>query len=699
VSGRRNRLSEERSTYLRSAAEQPVDWHPWGDEAFAKARAEDRPILLDIGAVWCHWCHVIDRESYEDAKLASIINEHFVPVKVDRDERPDVDARYQQAVQALTGQGGWPLTAFLTPEGKVFYGGTYFPPVDAHGRPSFKKVLLSVSKYYRDEKGKAVEEAERLHGALEHRHVQASPGELSEKMVQSAEDQATGSFDADHGGFGTAPKFPHTGTMEFLLARYWRTKDDLLKAVISRTLESMARGGVHDQLGGGFHRYSVDARWIVPHFEKMAYDNAELLRNYAHGFMLLGAPSLRDTGLGILRWVDGTLSDQENGGFYGSQDADMTRDDDGDYFTWSLAEVRAAVGPDEARVLALHYNIGEIGEMRERPERNVLFVDKSAEDVARILQMPRERVDALIASGKKGLLAARDKRSTPTVDRAIYASWNGMFISAYLEAWRAFGVEPARAFALKTLDRLIDALYVKGEGFYHQLAEGERRVRGFLDDQVQMLAALLDAYEASGEPRYLAVAEELAAFTRKSFWDSKEGAFLDTAEGAGEDAIVRSLGTRRRPVEDNPTPSSNGVAAMAFGKLHHLTGKESYRQVQEETLKALAGEAGRYGGIYCGTYFQALERFFHPPAQAVIVGALGDPKADALHRAALATFSPGKSVLRFTAKERDRMPELVRSMLDAPEAKKGAAAFVCKGETCAPPTSDPEKVRALLSAP
>jgi len=224
-------------------------------------------------------------------------------------------------------------------------------------------------------------------------------------------------------------------------------------------------------------------------------------------------------------------------------------------------------------------------------------------------------------------------------------------------------------------------------------------VRGFLDDQVQMLAALLDAYEASGEPRYLAVAEELAAFTRKSFWDSKEGAFLDTAEGAGEDAIVRSLGTRRRPVEDNPTPSSNGVAAMAFGKLHHLTGKESYRQVQEETLKALAGEAGRYGGIYCGTYFQALERFFHPPAQAVIVGALGDPKADALHRAALATFSPGKSVLRFTAKERDRMPELVRSMLDAPEAKKGAAAFVCKGETCAPPTSDPEKVRALLSAP
>jgi len=693
-----NRLAKERSAYLRSAAAQPVHWLPWGEEAFTIAKAQDRPVLLDIGAVWCHWCHVIDRESYEDPTVAAIINEKFVAVKVDRDERPDVDARYQQAVQALSGQGGWPLTAFLTPEGKVFYGGTYFPPTEAHGRPSFRNVLNSVSKYYRDEKGKAVEDANKLHEGLEHRHAHASPGDLQEKLIQSAEDQATGTFDADHGGFGTAPKFPHTGTMEFLLGRYWRSKDDFLKAVITRTLEGMARGGVYDQLGGGFHRYSVDARWIVPHFEKMAYDNAGLLRNYAHGYQMLGTPLLRSTGLGILRWVDGTLSDQENGGFYGSQDADITLDDDGDYYTWTLAELRAAVSADEARVLALHYNIGETGEMRESPDRNVLFVDKSPEQIAQILKMPRESVDALLASGRKAMLAARAKRSAPVIDRAIYANWNGMFISAYLEAWKAFDHEAARTFALKTLDRLISTLYVKGEGFHHQLVDGERKVSGLLDDQVQMMAALLDAYEATGTAHYLDVTEEIVELLLLSFWDTSEGGFLDTAEATRVGAAP-TLATRRRTVEDNPTPSSNGVAAMAFAKLYRLTEKEVYRETAEATLRAVAGEASRYGGIYCGTYFQALDLFLSPPAQVVIVGKKSDGKAEALHRAALAVYCPGKIVMRFSPDERDRMPGIVRPMLDAPEAKKGAVAFVCKGMTCDLPTDDPEKLRAALSAP
>ena len=676
-----------------------MDWHPWGEEAFAKAKAEDRPVLLDIGAVWCHWCHVIDRESYEDPDLAGIINQHFVPVKVDRDERPDVDARYQQAVQALAGQGGWPLTAFLTPDGKVFYGGTYFPPKEALGRPSFRRVLLSVSKYYRDQKAEVLKEAGSLHEALAHRPVHASPGDLESKLLQAAEDQIGGNFDAYHGGFGTAPKFPHTGTMEFVLARYWRSKDDYLKAIISRTLEGMARGGVYDQLGGGFHRYSVDQKWIVPHFEKMAYDNAELLRNYVHGFQLFGTPILRGTATGILRWVGAVLSDPKLGGFYGSQDADMSLKDDGDYYTWTLAEVREAVSAEEAKVLALHYNIGEIGEMRERPDRNVLFVDKSAEDIAKALGMPISRAEALLASGKDALLEARGKRNAPYVDRAIYANWNGMFLSAYFEAWKGLANEPAKAFAVKTLDRLLDGLYVKGEGFRHQLAEGPSRLPGLLDDQVQMLSALLEAYECTGTARYLETAEDVAASTRRAFWDGTEGGFLDTAEGPQEEAVVPILATRRRPVEDNPTPAPNAVAAMVFGKLHHLTGKDEYRQIQEETLKALAGEAGRYGGIYCGSYFQALDLFLNPPAQVVIVGSRGDAKADGLHRAALAVYRPGKTVLRFTPEERDRMPSLVRPMLDAPEAKKGAAAFVCKGMTCDLPTGDPGRVRALLGTP
>ena len=693
-----NRLAGERSAYLRSAAHQPVDWHPWGEEAFARARREDRPILLDIGAVWCHWCHVIDRESYEDPVVAKIINDLFVPVKVDRDERPDVDARYQQAVAAISGQGGWPLTAFLTPDGKVFYGGTYFPPKDAFGRPSFRRVLTSVAAYYRDEKATATGEAENLHKALAQGHVHPSPHELTPKLLESAEDQIGGSFDAYHGGFGSAPKFPHTGAMEFLLARYFRSRDDFLRAVIAKTLEGMARGGVCDQLGGGFHRYSADQKWIVPHFEKMAYDNAELLRNYAHAHQLLGTPLFRQTALGILRWMDSTLSDRDRGGFYASQDADVSLDDDGSYYTWSVMELEAAEGAEETKVLALHYNIGEIGEMREDPERNVLFVDKDVEEIAKILKMPEERVRELLESGRRKMLEARGERPRPFVDTAVYANWNGMCVSAYLDAWRAFGVEGARAFAVKTIDRLLADLYVPGTGFYHQLVDGERRVKGLLDDQVQMLRALVDTYECTGEPRYLAVAEEVATFLRKHFWDAA-GGFLDTAEGLYDGAVVTAVATRRRPVEDSPTPSSNAVAALAFGRLHHLTGKEEYRGTQEATLQALAGEAERYGGLYCGSFFHALDESLNPLAQAVILGSPGDPATDALWRAAHAVFSPGKTVLLVDPATRGYVPETVRAMLDAPAAKAGAVAFVCRGLSCAPPTADPDVVRTLLSSP
>src|SRR3990170_9119799 len=341
-----NRLAKESSSYLRGAAHQPVDWYPWGEEAFRRARAEDKPILLDVGAVWCHWCHVIDRESYEDPKLAKMINEKFVAVKVDRDERPDVDARYQAAVQALSGQGGWPLTAFLTPEGKVFYGGTYFPPKEAFGRPSFATVLAAVADHYRQEKAEAVKDAAALHRALSQRLPMVAREPLDEGLLFAVEGSLKSQFDARNGGFGGAPKFPHPGTMEFLLARYWRSRDDSLKENVTRTLTEMAQGGVYDQIGGGFHRYSTDARWIVPHFEKMAYDNSALLENYAHAYMVTGDPRFREVVEGIVRWVETTLSDPGCGGFYASQDADVGPDDDGDYLTWSLEELGAG-RPDE----------------------------------------------------------------------------------------------------------------------------------------------------------------------------------------------------------------------------------------------------------------------------------------------------------------------------------------------------------------
>ncbi|HEY4705256.1 MAG TPA: DUF255 domain-containing protein, partial [Thermoplasmata archaeon] len=325
-----------------------MEWYPWGEEAFARAKAEDKPILLDIGAVWCHWCHVIDHESYEDPEVAKIINERFVPVKVDRDERPDVDARYQSAVQAISGQGGWPLTAFLTPNGKVFYGGTYFPPRDMYGRPSFKRILLTVSDHYRKERADAINTAESLHQALaERRGLHVHAGEATEALLKGLVDGLKGQFDPVNGGFGSAPKFPHPGTMEFLLARYHRTKEGGLRNVIVRTLTGMARGGVYDQVGGGFHRYSTDAMWIVPHFEKMAYDNAALLSNYAKAWALFRDPLFKETAEGIVAWTDEVLRDPVHGGFYASQDADVGPGDDGDYFTWTLKEVRAVCTPEE----------------------------------------------------------------------------------------------------------------------------------------------------------------------------------------------------------------------------------------------------------------------------------------------------------------------------------------------------------------
>ncbi len=690
-----NRLAKEKSSYLRSAAHQPVDWLPWGEEAFRKAKAEDKPVLLDIGAVWCHWCHVIDHESYEDPEVAAIINERYVAVKVDRDERPDVDARYQQAVQTLAGQGGWPLTAFLTPEGKVFYGGTYFPPVEAFGRPSFKRVLVSVSDHYKKDRAEATKEADSLHRALSQRLPMVAREPLDEGLLFAVEEQLKSSFDSRNGGFGGAPKFPHPGTMEFVLARYWRSRDEALKEIAVKTLTEMARGGVYDQIGGGFHRYSTDARWVVPHFEKMAYDNAALLENYVHGFQLTGDPWIKETATGLVNWVLSTLSDSDRGGFYASQDADVGPDDDGDYFTWTLEELAQALPPSLGKVMALYYDVKEVGEMRDRPDRNVLFVDTPPEEIAKVLKMTTDEVRAAIGEGRRRMLEARNRRKAPFVDRTIYANWNGMFIAAFLEAYAGLGLEPARDFAIRTLDHLISSLYVEGEGFYHQLVEGEKRVRGLLDDQVQMARALLAAFEITANPRYLTIAESLAALLEKHWWDPVLGGLFDVAPGLREEGI-ETLKAAYKPVQDSPTPAANAVAALVLGKLHALTGKDEYRQRQETIVKTFAAECQRYGGLFAGTYFQALDACLNHPAQVVVTGDLSDAAAKALHGIALSTYHPGRTVLLANG---GFVPDAAKAMLDSPLAKDGPVAFVCKGTTCAPPTADPAALRKLLSTP
>ncbi len=700
-----NRLKDSASPYLRSAAHQPIDWHEWGDAAFARAKSEDKPILLDIGAVWCHWCHVIDRESYENAEIAKIINEHFVAVKVDRDERPDVDSRYQSAISSISGQGGWPLTGFLLSDGKPFFGGTYFPPEDQMGRPGFRRVLLAVADSYRNKRAELERAANSLADAVSQAEVfTGARADFDLGVVDAQIKSITQLFDIKNGGFGRAPKFPHSSAIDLVLELYQQTvgrsaaareEDKHLLAMAETTLEKMARGGVYDQLAGGFHRYSVDERWLVPHFEKMSYDNSELLKNYLHGWQITQNPFLRETADGIIGWVNEVLSNQENGGFYASQDADYSLDDDGDYFTWSLDELRAALAPDEARVMELYYDVEAQGEMHHNPAKNVLWIARNAADIAQQLGLDETTARLTLAKAKGKMLAARRPRPTPFIDKTMYVSWNAMFVSAYLDAARVLGGSlgaNCRAFALKTLDRMLKEVWSETRGFGHRI--GGPALEGSLDDQVFSVLALLDAYETTLDSRYFSAAQKTMDLAIARHGDSKGGGFFDRPSDA---LPMGGLDVRRKPFQDSPTPSANSVAAIALIRMHAFTGYDRYYAYAKKTLEAFAGIAPQYG-LFAATYGLAATLFAHHPIQVVITGPVNDPAAQALEAAAHRVFRFGKSVLRFSSSEgiflnnlsgalKETVPHL---SVDKP------LAVVCSGNTCLPPTSNPERLVALL---
>ena len=689
-----NRLKDSANPYLRSAAHQPIDWHEWGDAAFARAQSEDKPILLDIGAVWCHWCHVIDRESYENPEIAKIINEHFVAVKVDRDERPDVDSRYQSAVSAISGQGGWPLTGFLLSDGKPFFGGTYFPPEDQMGRPGFRRILLAVADSYRNKRAELERAANSLADAVSQAEVfTGARADFDPGVVDAQIKSITQLFDIKNGGFGRAPKFPHSSAIDLILERYQQTKEKHLLAMAETTLEKMTSGGVYDQLAGGFHRYSVDERWLVPHFEKMSYDNSELLKNYLHGYQLTENAFLRETAEGIIGWVNEVLSDQIKGGFYASQDADYSLDDDGDYFTWSLDELRAALLPDEARVMELYYDVEAHGEMHHNPAKNVLWIARDATDIAKQLGLDETTVRLTVAKSKGKLLAARLPRPTPFIDKTMYVSWNAMFVSAYLDAAHVLGGSldrSCRAFALKTLDRMLKEAWSDSLGFGHRI--GGPALEGSLDDQVFSVLALLDAYEATLAPRYFSVAQKTMDLAIARYGDPEGGGFFDRPSDA---APLGGLDVRRKPFQDSPTPGANSVAAIALVRMHAFTGDDRYRAFAQKTLEAFAGIASQYG-LFAATYGLAATLFAHHPLQVVITGPVNDPAAQALETAAHRVYRFGKSFLRVTPETPQlHLAGALKETLPHLPAKK-ALAVVCSGQTCWPPTSDPAQLVSLL---
>jgi len=700
-----NALSKASSAYLRSAMHQPIYWHEWGEEAFATAKRENKPILLDIGAVWCHWCHVMDRESYDDPEIAQLVNERFVAVKVDRDERPDIDSRYQVAVSSISGQGGWPLTAFLTPDGKPFYGGTYFPPNDHYGRPSFKRVLLAISDAYREKNGDVVEQAKMVENALSHAESFAGrSGEFSPKVINQIVESAMKMFDPRNGGFGTAPKFPHPAALDLLMDQYVRTGDEKLRDAVVISLEKMAHGGVYDQLAGGFHRYSVDERWVVPHFEKMCYDNSELLKNYVRAYQVTGSEFFAEIARDIIRWMDEWLSDREHGGFYASQDADYSMDDDGDYFTWTLEETKAVLTEEEAEVASLRYDINEIGEMHHNPAKNVLYIRASLEEISKRLNFPLETVCARLESAKQKMYAARLKRPTPYIDKTVYVSWNALCISAYLEAAKVLGLDAARQFALRSLDRVLAEGWNPEDGLLHVItysdAQAERRkIRGLLDDYAFTACACLDAYEATSDLSYFNFARSIVDAMIQRFFDSVSGGFFDTEIVAnGNSDSLGVLGIRRKPFQDSPTPAGNPVAAIALLRMHAYTNEPSYRDNAERTLEILAGLAGQYG-LFAATYGIAAVHLSRPHTQVVVVG--NNEVAQDLYRSAVAPFALNKAVIKLTGLEnivsQNLAPALAETIPHLPAlSEKTSAAIICSDFSCQPPIANPKELTESL---
>jgi uncharacterized protein YyaL (SSP411 family) len=616
-----NRLSKERSPYLRHAAQQKIDWYPWSDEAFEAAKQEEKPVFLSSGAIWCHWCHVMAKECFENEDIVRFLNEHFINIKLDRDERPDIDRRYQQAVSAMGAGGGWPLSVFLMPDKMPFFGGTYFPPEDIHGRPGFKKVLKTVVDFYRTRKEDIIEYSQKLIGLITPKPLILA--DIDESSLNDAVKTMLSQCDLQNGGFGSSPKFPMPGAIEFLINRFFFTKDKSTGDAVKKTLESMAKGGINDQLGGGFHRYAVDEQWIVPHFEKIADDNAWILRNYIDAYSVFQYEYFKDVAGHIIHFVHDMLSDPE-GGFYTSQDADVTTDDEGGYFTWTVEDFRSVLHDDECKVLSLHL-LQEKGLMHHDETKKVLSISMDAGAIAGKTGIGEQTVIELIKSGKEKLHTVRDERTPPFIDKTLYTSCNGMMISAYLKAFMVLKENSLKDFALKSMKRILENHLIHDDLFH---TEG---IKAVLDDYVYIIEALIIAYEVTGDSMYSNLADKLMIRCIEKFWDNKEGGFFDTDEEV--------LGIRMKVTEDIPHPSANALGIMLLLKLYYMTDKQSYYHLGERALRGVF-EKAKDTGILSGYYFCALDAYFN-----MLKLSLESAPESELSEVALATFNPYRSIV------------------------------------------------------
>ncbi|MBK9940363.1 MAG: thioredoxin domain-containing protein [Kouleothrix sp.] len=679
-----NRLADATSPYLLQHAHNPVDWYPWGAEALAKARAEDKPILLSVGYAACHWCHVMAHESFEDAATARIMNEHFVNIKVDREERPDIDSIYMTAVQAMTGGGGWPMTVFMTADGVPFYGGTYFPPAARHGMPAFSQVLRSVADAYRNRRADLLAAGDEL---VQHMRAASAgrlaDGAISYELLDDAYAVLHGQFDPTYGGFGGAPKFPQPMTYEFLLRYAQRTGTALAWQMLHTTLRAMAEGGMYDQLGGGFHRYSVDERWLVPHFEKMLYDNALLARVYTEMFQATGEPFYRRIAEETLDYLVREMR-HPAGGFFSTQDAD-SEGQEGKFFVWTPADLREILHGD-ALLFGQVFDVTERGNFEHK---NILHVLRRPADVARVTGQPVARVEQLIARGRQLLLAARERRVKPARDEKVLAGWNGMALRAFAQAALAFGRADYRAVAEQNAAFVLRELR-RADGTLLRVWKDDcaGTVPAYLDDHALLADGLLALYEATFEPGWLLAARELADTMLARFWDDAIGGFYDTA--ADHEALV----VRPRDTGDNATPAGGSAAADVLLRLALIFDAPLYRERAATVLGSLAPFMARYPTGF-GRYLAAAEFALSAPKEIALVGEPGAADTQALCAEIFGAFRPNKVVL---LRRPGHEPPAIGSPLLADRAQIGgkATAYVCQNYACKLPVSDPAALAAQL---
>ncbi|HVA24358.1 MAG TPA: thioredoxin domain-containing protein [Chloroflexota bacterium] len=679
-----NRLINETSPYLLQHAHNPVDWYAWGEEALGRAKAEDRPILLSIGYSACHWCHVMEHESFENPEIAAIMNDHFVNIKVDREERPDLDSIYMAAVQAMTQRGGWPMTVFLTPAGAPFYCGTYFPPEDRMGMPGFPRVLLSMAKAYAERRDEVEHSGQRMVEQLRESVRAAALGEdeLNPGLLPAVVRSLSGMFDQAEGGFGGAPKFPQPMSLEFLLQAFVRGQDPTAMRMLEVTLAKMARGGMYDQLGGGFHRYSVDAHWLVPHFEKMLYDNAQLALVYVHAFQLTGNAFYRQVAEETLDYVAREMTSPQ-GGFYSTQDAD-SEGEEGKFFIWTPPEVEAVLGEADARLFMRYYDVTRAGNFEHR---NILHVPRDMDVVADQLGVEFHDFEAAIQRGRLKLLAAREQRVHPGRDDKVLTAWNGMMLKAFAEASAALSRPDYAEVAGHNADFLLRELRRDGK-LLRTHKDGQSKLNGYLEDYANLVDGLLALYQATFDLRWFSAARELAETMIQQFWDPAESSFYDT--GLDHEQLI----SRPRDTFDNATPSGNSVAVDVLLRLWLFTGEGRYSSIAETVLRAMQRVAASYP-LGFGRLLCAYDLHFGPSPEIALAGPLDSPAMANFRQALWSKYIPNK-VVAACAPDDAAAGEAIPLLQGRDLVDGQAAAYVCQNFACELPVTDPVRLLERL---